>query len=141
MPDTSPPARWQPDRKPTVPPWPVPPLFTALGRGLMGRCPACGQTHAFNGYLRVVPECVVCGAPLGRVRADDAPPYFVIFAVGHIIVPLLFWMETSLHPPLWVHAAIWLPTSLILAAALLRPIKGATLGLMLKLGLVKADDE
>ena len=123
------------------PPWPIPPLFTALGRGLMGRCPACGQTHAFAGYLKVVPECLVCGAPLGRVRADDAPPYFVVFAVGHIVVPLLFWMETALHPPLWVHAAVWLPVSTILALVLLRPIKGATLGLMLKLNMVKADAE
>ncbi len=116
-------------------------MFTALGRGLLGRCPACGQTHAFDGYLQVVPECLVCGAPLGKVRADDAPPYFVVFAVGHIVVPLLFWMETALHPPLWVHAAIWLPVSLVLALVLLRPIKGATLGLMLRLGMVKADDE
>ena len=136
-----PPLRWQPDRSPATPPWPVPPLFTALGRGLVGRCPACGQTHAFRGFLRVVPVCLVCGAPLGNVRADDAPPYFVVFAVGHIIVPLMFWMETTIRPPLWVHAALWIPLSLILAVALLRPIKGATLGLMLKLGMVKPESE
>lgn len=119
----------------------MPPFFTALGRGLVGLCPACGQTHAFRGYLRVVPACLVCGAPLGNVRADDAPPYFVIFAVGHIVVPLMFWMETALRPPLWVHAAVWIPISLALALALLRPIKGATLGLMLKLGMVKPENE
>ncbi len=141
LPDTTPPVRWQPDRSPQTPPWPVPPLFTALGRGLMGRCPSCAQTHIFNGWLRVVPACLVCGAPLGRFRADDAPPYFVIFATGHIVVPLLFWMETAMHPPLWVHAAIWIPFSVALAAVLLRPVKGATVGLMLKLGMVKADDE
>jgi uncharacterized protein (DUF983 family) len=115
--------------------------MTAIGRGVMGRCPACGQTHAFAGWLRIVPACVACGAPLGRYRADDAPPYFTIFAVGHIVIPLMFWMETTMHPPLWVHAAIWLPTSAILAMVLLRPIKGGTLGLMLKLGMVKANDE
>ena len=141
MPDTTPPLRWQPDRNPKSPPWPVPPLFTAVGRGLMGHCPACGLTRAFAGYLKVVPKCLVCGAPLGLVRADDAPPYFVIFAVGHIVVPLLFWMEIAIHPPLWVHAAIWIPVSLVLSLVLLRPIKGATLGLMLKLGMVKAEDE
>ena len=119
----------------------MPPLLTALGRGLLGRCPSCGQTHAFKGYLTVVPECLVCGAPLGKLRADDAPPYFVVFLTGHIVVPLLFLMETSLHPALWVHAAIWLPVSLVLALVLLRPVKGATLGLMLKLGMVKADGE
>src|SRR5581483_8883320 len=69
------PIRWQPDRTPTPPPWAVPSLFTALGRGLMGRCPSCGKGRIFDGFLRVVPECAHCGAPLGLARADDAPPY------------------------------------------------------------------
>lgn len=141
LPDQTPPVRWQPDRKPQAPPWPVPPLLTAMGRGLLGRCPACGQTRCFNGYLSVVPTCVACSAPLGNLRADDAPPYFTIFIVGHIIVGLLLWAEGAYKPPLWVHAAIWLPLSLILTLTLMRPIKGATLGLMLKLGMAKADNE
>lgn len=124
-----------------MPPWPSPPLLTAMGRGLLGHCPACGQTHAFAGYLKVVPACVACGAPLGRLRADDAPPYFTIFIVGHIIVGLLLWVEQAYKPPLWVHAALWLPISLAMTLALLRPVKGATLGLMLKLGMGKSDDE
>ena len=57
LPDQPPPVRWQPDRTPALPPWPAPPLFTAMGRGIMGRCPACGQTHLFKGYLKVVPQC------------------------------------------------------------------------------------
>src|SRR5271168_4841647 len=80
------PIRWQPDRRPApAPVWPVPPLATALGRGLMGRCPACGKTHLFNGFLRVVDVCAVCHAPLGSARADDAPPYFVILITAHIV--------------------------------------------------------
>jgi len=136
LPDQTPPIRWQPDRTPPVPSWPVPPLFTA-----MGRCPACGQTHCFNGYLSVVPTCVACGAPLGNFRADDAPPYFTILIVGHIIVGLMFWVEGAYKPELWIHAAIWLPLSLVMTLVLLRPVKGATLGLMLKLGMAKSDDE
>ncbi len=83
-----PPIRWQPDRTPKLPPWPLPPFGTAIGRGLLGRCPACGKSHLFNGFLRVVPECQNCGAPLGLARADDAPPYFTILIVGHIVIPL-----------------------------------------------------
>jgi uncharacterized protein (DUF983 family) len=44
-------------------------------------------------------------------------------------------------PPYWVQAIIWLPTTVILSVLLLRPIKGATLGLMLKLGMMKPADE
>jgi uncharacterized protein (DUF983 family) len=119
----------------------VPPLFTALRRGLVGLCPACGQTHAFRGYLTVVPRCVACGAPLGAVRADDAPPYFTIFISGHIVIPLLFYVDHTYNPPIWVLSTIFVHLMALLCLALLRPVKGATLGLMLKLGMMKQDDE
>jgi uncharacterized protein (DUF983 family) len=132
---------WEPDRKASSPPWPVPTLGVALLRGALCRCPACGETKLFRGYLRVVKACSNCGAPLGSARADDAPPYFTIFAVGHIVVPGMFVMERAYTPPLWVHAIVWLPLTVILSLALLRPIKGATVGLMLKLGMMKTEDE
>jgi len=132
------PIRWQPDRAARATPAPLPPLLTAIGRGLLCRCPACGQTHLFNGYLRVVPECTNCHAPLGLARADDAPPYFTIFAVGHIVVPLMFMYDRAADPPIWLLSAIFLPLTLALTLALLRPIKGGTVGLMLKLGMVKS---
>jgi uncharacterized protein (DUF983 family) len=119
----------------------VPALGVAVGRGLLCKCPACGQTRLFAGYLRVVDCCTQCGAPLGSARADDAPPYFTILVVGHIVVPLMFLVERAYHPSTWVHAAIWLPLTTILSLALLRPIKGGTVGLMLRLGLMKSPDE
>ena len=95
----------------------------------------------FRGYLKVVPHCVACGAPLGKVRADDAPPYFVIFIVGHVVVGMMFAVDSAFKPALWLQAAIWLPVSLVMSLALLRPVKGAILGLMLKLNMVRADGE
>ena len=38
-------------------------------------------------------------------------------------------------------AAIWLPLTIVMSLALLRPIKGATVGLMLKLGMLKTADD
>ena len=129
------PARWQPGRAPV---WPVPPLRTAMLRGLKGLCPACGQTHLFAGYLSVVTQCRTCGAPLGLVRADDAPPYFTILLVGHVVVPGMLIVEKTYAPPLGVQMAIWLPLTLVLSLLLLRPIKGAIVGLMLSQGMLKA---
>ena len=83
----------------------------------------------------------MCGTPLGEVRADDAPPYFVIFITGHVVIGLMIWLEQTRAPPLWVHAAIFLPMTLILALGLLRPVKGATVGLMLKLGMMRRDTD
>ena len=118
----------------------LPPVTTMLKRGLRGRCPVCGNGNIFNGFLRVVDQCSACGTELGRVRADDAPPYFTIVIVGHVVIALMLWLERAATPPLWVHSAIFLPLTVALALALIRPIKGATLGGMLKLGLITPGD-
>ena len=141
MPDSNTPVRWQPDRQPKLTAWSVPPLPVAKLRGARGLCPACGQSRAFSGYLRVVPQCTVCTAPLGELRADDAPPYFTVFIVAHVVIGLMFAVYQAYDPPFWVQAAIWLPVTAIMSVVLLRPIKGATLGLMLKLGMTKPADE
>src|SRR6185312_8396623 len=51
------PTRWEPDRTPPAPPWPVPPALTALARGATNRCPACGRSKLFRGFLRVAAAC------------------------------------------------------------------------------------
>jgi uncharacterized protein (DUF983 family) len=132
---------WQAERAAPRAPWQLIPLPTALLRGLRCRCPACGETQLFAGYLRVRRECEACGAPLGLARADDAPPYFTIVAVGHLVVPSMLMAERVWQPSLWVAGTVWGSLALGLTLALLRPIKGATVGLMLKLGLVKSEAE
>lgn len=102
----------------------------AMRRGAMCKCPACGAASAFAGYLRVTPSCAACGTKLDEFRADDAPPYFTIFLVGHIVVPLMLILERAYAPPTWVHMVLWLPLIVVMALTLLRPIKGATLGLL-----------
>jgi uncharacterized protein (DUF983 family) len=135
------PVRWQPDRSPQLPSWNLPPMGTAIGRGILGRCPSCGQSHLFNGYLRVVPECSNCHAPLGLARADDAPPYFTILLVGHIVVPLILITQREANPPSWLLSVIFLPLTAILALGLLRPVKGGTVGLMLRLNMLKSEPD
>ncbi len=119
---------------------PRPKLGTAIARGLANRCPNCGQAPVFNGYLRVVAECAHCGTPLGQLRADDAPPYITLFLVGHIVVGLLVAVEQAFAPPTWLETVIFLPLTAVLVLALLRPIKGATVGTMLALGMLRAPD-
>jgi uncharacterized protein (DUF983 family) len=112
-----------------------PPLGTAVLRGLRNRCPACGEGQVFQGYLRVVPRCASCAAPLGALRADDAPPYFTIFIVGKLLLPLALLVEKAWMPPMWLHMVLWLPLFAILCTLALRPIKGAVVGWMASLGL------
>lgn len=133
--------RWQPDRTPRLPPWPVPPFAAALGRGLAGRCPACGKGRLFDGFLRVMPACANCGAPLGLARADDAPPYFTILIVGHIVIPAMLIMQRFADPSTLLLSAIFVPLTLFLSVGLLRPVKGATVGAMVSFNMLKTDPE
>jgi len=105
------------------------PLWPALWKGAKFTCPSCGEGKLFRKYLKVSDTCPSCGEELHHHRADDAPPYFTIVIVGHIIVPLLMAVELAFWPPLWVHAAIWLPLTVILSLVFLPVAKGATVGL------------
>ncbi len=105
------------------------PLMRSLGRGLRCRCPNCGTGRVFDGYLKVRPACPECGEDLTPQRADDLPPYLTIVVVGHIIVPLILIVQTTWALTTPIHLAIWLPLTLILTLALLRPMKGLVVGL------------
>ena len=59
--------------------------WQAIRRGFMGRCPRCNEGHIFRAYLKVNDACPVCGEEFFHHRADDAPPYFTILVVGHVI--------------------------------------------------------
>ena len=70
------------------------PALSSVLRGLRGRCPACGEGRLFDGYLRQAPSCSHCGEPIGYIRAEDGPPWFIslpalgIGAVGAVLVLL-----------------------------------------------------
>jgi len=117
------------------------PMLTAMRRGAGGHCPACGAGRLFSTWLGVVAECSQCHAPLGRIAADDAPPYFTVFIVAHVVIGLQVALE-RIHPlSVATEMMIFLPGTLLMVLALIRPVKGATVGLMLKLGFMKADAE
>lgn len=101
----------------------------AMWLGARGCCPACGKGRIFGRYLKVNPTCAACGEELHHHRADDAPPYFTIFIVGHVVLPMALALEVALMPALWVHMALWGPLIVALSLLLLPPVKGALIGL------------
>jgi uncharacterized protein (DUF983 family) len=101
----------------------------AMWRGFTCSCPACGKGHMFGRFLKVADSCDVCGEELHHHRADDAPPYFTMFIVGHIVVPLVLVVEKLWAPPLSVHFVVWTAVTLALTFALMPAVKGAVVGL------------
>ncbi len=104
-------------------------VWQAMWAGLRGRCPGCHEKTLYARYLKPSAVCNSCGEELHHHRADDAPAYFAIFIIGHLIIPAVLFIEVNFGWPLWVHATLWLPMALILTLVLLPVIKGALIGL------------
>ena len=100
-----------------------------MRRGSRRVCPSCGNAPLFHRYLKVSDTCSSCGEELHHHRADDAPPYFTIFIVGHLVVPLALWVERLWKPEIWIHMALWLPLAVITTLLFLPVVKGVIVGL------------
>jgi uncharacterized protein (DUF983 family) len=103
-------------------------ISTGVRRGLGLRCPQCGEGRLFGRYLKVSERCDACGADNTIYPSDDAPPYLTLFLVGHLIIPIMFWMDKAWSPAMWVMFAIWLPLIAAVALATLPYMKGAVVG-------------
>ena len=116
----------------------VPSLAIAMGAAC--RALSARQGTAFDGFLRVagsansVMRRLACAR---RRRAallhhPDRRPHRDLGAASHAELD---------DPPTWLMSAIFLPLTVILALGLIRPIKGATVGLMLSFNMLKPDVE
>jgi len=92
--------------------------------GLKGRCPRCGQGKLFGGLLTLNPRCAACGLDFAFADAGDGPAVFVILIVGFVIIGLVLWLQVNYGPPIWVHALLFGPLTIVLSLASLRWSKG-----------------
>jgi uncharacterized protein (DUF983 family) len=103
-------------------------IMTGLMRGFSGHCPNCGKGPVLKAYLKVDSPCAVCGHDNAQYPADDAPPYFTILIVGHLIVaPALCFSFIWTWPIGWV-LAVTLPAIMAATLLLLPRVKGAVIG-------------
>ena len=105
------------------------PRWAPFKRGFAGHCPACGEGRIFRKYLKVAESCTSCGEELHHHRADDAPPYFTILIVGHVVGTLLLIGEERWPAaPMWMPIAAGLVLAIVMSLALLPRVKGALIG-------------
>src|SRR5215470_4754827 len=103
-------------------------VLVGMKRGAAQRCPNCGEGHLYRKYLKVQ-ACEACGNDNTRYPADDAPPYFTILIVGHVIVAPLLIFPWIWQANVWLVLATVLPALLIATLAFLPVVKGAVVGL------------
>lgn len=105
---------------------PRPSVVRSLLSGLRGRCPRCGRGRLFEGYLAVADQCDVCALTLSEHDSGDGPAVAAIFILGFGVIGLAWAVERLVTPPLWIHAALWIPLTVAGTLLLLRPLKGLT---------------
>lgn len=101
------------------------PAKPAMLRGLLNRCPSCGEGKLFARFLKPTASCSACGSDWTGHAADDFPPYLSIFLTGHIVIPAMLEVEMAYHPSMMTHVLIWPALTLVLALGFLQPLKGA----------------
>jgi uncharacterized protein (DUF983 family) len=95
----------------------LPTVTESALRGIACKCPRCGKGAVYAGFLTLAPRCEACGLDFAFMDSGDGPAIFVIMIAGAIVVGAALIVEVKYQPPLWLHAALWLP--LILATTLL----------------------
>lgn len=109
---------------------PAPP--SPFATGLAGRCPRCGRGRLFRGFLTVAPRCEACGLDLSVQDSGDGPAAFIILIVGFVVVGAALIVEVRYGWPVWLHLLVWLPLTLVLCLALMRPFKATLIALQYK---------
>ena len=107
----------------------APSPFTA---GIAGRCPRCGRGRLFQGFLSIAPRCESCGLDLSAQDSGDGPVALIILVVGFAVVIGVLLVEVRYGWPVWLHLLVWLPVSLVLCLALMRPLKATLIALQYK---------
>jgi len=113
-------------------------LKKIIFRGLMRRCPYCGQGKIFEGYLTPKSECPVCYSDFSGIRTDDAAPWATILLVGHLMAPVVI-VTIGMDIGTWALTALFMIVSMVFAAAALPIMKGLFFALNWHLG-VRYDD-
>ena len=104
--------------------------FLAAGfwRGFAGHCPNCGKGPLLHRYLKVTSPCPTCGHDNAQYPSDDAPPYFTILVVGHLIIAPMLLFPFIWEAPLTLVLATTVPAVAALTLLLLPRVKGAIIG-------------
>ena len=87
------------------------------------RCPRCGKGPLFSGLLTIRPACTQCGLDFSHVDVGDAFVVPILMVMGVIVVGAAIWFDFTYNPPLWLHALIWPPVTIVLAIIMTRYLK------------------
>lgn len=101
-----------------------PPIARAA---LFGLCPQCGAQTLFEGAVKFAPRCRVCALDFDSYNVGDGPAAFLTLIIGALLIAMALTLDALVHPPLWVHAILWIPLTVAAVLYGLRVGKAALL--------------
>ncbi|MDE8653935.1 DUF983 domain-containing protein [Novosphingobium album (ex Liu et al. 2023)] len=102
-------------------------FWQAAQRGVMGRCPRCGEARLFRKWLKSVDSCPTCRQDWTHQRADDFPAYIAILLTGHVLAPLIIMLSLDFDLGPAAMVALIVPLALVMMLGLLQPAKGGVI--------------
>ena len=96
-----------------------------LKRGFLKKCPRCGESPIFLGYIKTYKSCKSCGIKFSNYKSDDGPAYCTIFLVGHLLIPLILIVEKKFSPEILYQMIFWPLLTVVFSLWLLPKVKGA----------------
>jgi len=87
------------------------------------RCPRCGKGTLFSGLIQLRPACAACGLDFSKMDVGDGFVVPILMVLGFAVVGGAIWFDFTFNPPLWVHALIWPPVTVIMAVLMTRYLK------------------
>jgi len=101
----------------------------AMGRGFVGKCPNCGEGKMFSGFL-TLRKCEVCGEDLDQFEPSLLLPLAVGLVIVAIVAHVYFFLEVSGVGSPMISILVIVPIATIASILILRPFKGALVGLL-----------
>ena len=110
----------------------APARIDTIRAGLLCRCPNCGKGKLFEGFLKVVDACAVCGFDFTRLNTGDGAAIFIMQIAGGLVVFTALFVQIAWEPPIWAMLIVALPLVVGLSLGLMRPGKGVMIALQMR---------
>lgn len=113
---------------------------TLIQQAFHPRCPQCGEGKLLLGILGFQDSCTHCALSFKFQDSGDGPTFFAIMIVGILVMSGAGIVEYHYAPPMWLHAVIWIPLTVLLCIAVLRAFKAGLIFLEFRTGLLKQSE-
>lgn len=116
--------------------------LTVLKRGLLLRCPNCGQGKMFSGLLHMNPLCPYCQVRYERHSGESVGGMYINLILAEFLtIGGYFLAEALWHPPAVPHLIFWIAFNIIFVVLFYRHARALWVSIVYLSGGVQPDPD